>query len=92
MLAYEPPERIVFSWDINPMWQIESDLDKTSEVAGAEALPAGLRVTFDTSSTAPTGPPPAAVKNDARRRTADLDRTQVGGPSAQGTRRVRGNS
>jgi uncharacterized protein YndB with AHSA1/START domain len=32
VLAYEPPERIVFSWDINPHWQIETDLDRTSEV------------------------------------------------------------
>jgi uncharacterized protein YndB with AHSA1/START domain len=32
VLAYEPPERVVFSWNINPQWQIESDLDKTSEV------------------------------------------------------------
>lgn len=32
VLAFEPPDRIVFTWDINPYWQIESDLDKTSEV------------------------------------------------------------
>ena len=32
ILAYEPPHRIVFSWDISPQWQIEKDLDKTSEV------------------------------------------------------------
>jgi uncharacterized protein YndB with AHSA1/START domain len=32
VLAYEPPERLVFSWDINPQWQIESDLERTSEV------------------------------------------------------------
>jgi uncharacterized protein YndB with AHSA1/START domain len=32
VLAYEPPNRIVFSWDISPQWQIESDHDKTSEV------------------------------------------------------------
>jgi uncharacterized protein YndB with AHSA1/START domain len=32
VLAYEPPDRIVFSWDINPEWQIETDLEKTSEV------------------------------------------------------------
>jgi uncharacterized protein YndB with AHSA1/START domain len=32
VLAYEPPNRIVFSWDINPQWQIETDFDKTSEV------------------------------------------------------------
>jgi uncharacterized protein YndB with AHSA1/START domain len=32
VLAYEPPDRIVFTWDINPYWQIETDLTKTSEV------------------------------------------------------------
>jgi uncharacterized protein YndB with AHSA1/START domain len=31
VLAYEPPNRIVLSWDITPQWQIESDSDKTSE-------------------------------------------------------------
>jgi uncharacterized protein YndB with AHSA1/START domain len=32
VLAYEPPNRVVFSWDISPQWQIEPDPDKTSEV------------------------------------------------------------
>ena len=32
VLAYEPPDRVVFSWDISPRWQIESNLEKTSEV------------------------------------------------------------
>jgi uncharacterized protein YndB with AHSA1/START domain len=32
VLAYEPPTRVVISWDINPQWQIETNLDKTSEV------------------------------------------------------------
>lgn len=32
VLAYDPPQRIVFSWDISPYWQIETDLDRTSEV------------------------------------------------------------
>jgi uncharacterized protein YndB with AHSA1/START domain len=32
VLAFEPPNRLVFSWDINPQWQIESDPEKTSEV------------------------------------------------------------
>jgi uncharacterized protein YndB with AHSA1/START domain len=32
VLAYERPSRVVFSWDINTQWQIETDLDKTSEV------------------------------------------------------------
>jgi uncharacterized protein YndB with AHSA1/START domain len=32
VLAFERPNRVVFSWDISPHWQIESDPDKTSEV------------------------------------------------------------
>jgi uncharacterized protein YndB with AHSA1/START domain len=32
VLAFEPPDRVVFSWDISPQWQVETDLDKTSEV------------------------------------------------------------
>jgi uncharacterized protein YndB with AHSA1/START domain len=32
VLAYEPPTRIVFTWDISPRWQIESDLARSSEV------------------------------------------------------------
>jgi len=32
VLAYEPPSRIVFSWDISPKWQIEEDLNRSSEV------------------------------------------------------------
>src|ERR671914_961799 len=32
VLAYEPPHRVVLSWDISPQWQIEPDLAKTSEV------------------------------------------------------------
>jgi uncharacterized protein YndB with AHSA1/START domain len=32
VLAYEPPDRVVFSWDISPQWQVESDPERTSEV------------------------------------------------------------
>jgi uncharacterized protein YndB with AHSA1/START domain len=32
VLTYEPPDRLVFSWDISPHWQLETDRDKTSEV------------------------------------------------------------
>jgi uncharacterized protein YndB with AHSA1/START domain len=32
VLAYEPPDRVLISWDISPFWQIETDPDKTSEV------------------------------------------------------------
>ena len=32
ILAYEPPDRVVFSWDIGPTWQIETEPENTSEV------------------------------------------------------------
>ncbi|WP_250008495.1 SRPBCC family protein [Actinoplanes sp. M2I2] len=32
ILAYEPPNRIVFSWDIGVQWELEKDLANTSEV------------------------------------------------------------
>jgi uncharacterized protein YndB with AHSA1/START domain len=32
VLAYEPPSRVVFSWDISTQWQVENDPSKTSEV------------------------------------------------------------
>jgi uncharacterized protein YndB with AHSA1/START domain len=31
VLAYEPPHRVVLSWNISPHWQIETDPAKTSE-------------------------------------------------------------
>jgi hypothetical protein len=31
VLAFEPPNRVLLSWDISPRWQIENDSDKTSE-------------------------------------------------------------
>jgi uncharacterized protein YndB with AHSA1/START domain len=32
VLAFEPPTRVCFSWDINLQWQLEADPAKTSEV------------------------------------------------------------
>ena len=32
VLAYEPPDRVVISWDISLQWQLERDPEKTSEV------------------------------------------------------------
>jgi uncharacterized protein YndB with AHSA1/START domain len=32
VLVYEPPDRLVISWDLNPQWQVETDPDRTSEV------------------------------------------------------------
>ena len=31
-MAYEPPSRVVFSWDISPHWSVETDPASTSEV------------------------------------------------------------
>ncbi len=32
VLAYEPPVRVLFSWDIGPQWQVEPNPELTSEV------------------------------------------------------------
>jgi uncharacterized protein YndB with AHSA1/START domain len=32
VLDYQPPQRVVFSWDIGPTWQIETAPERTSEV------------------------------------------------------------
>lgn len=31
VLAYDPPNRVLLSWNISPQWQIETDPRKTSE-------------------------------------------------------------
>lgn len=31
VLAFEPPNRVLLSWDISPRWQLETNPDKTSE-------------------------------------------------------------
>jgi len=31
VLAYEPPRRVLMSWQISPQWQLESDPEKASE-------------------------------------------------------------
>jgi uncharacterized protein YndB with AHSA1/START domain len=32
VLAFEPPHRLVISWDISPQWELETDPDRSSEV------------------------------------------------------------
>jgi uncharacterized protein YndB with AHSA1/START domain len=32
VLAFEPPSRIVISWDISPRWQVETNPERCSEV------------------------------------------------------------
>jgi uncharacterized protein YndB with AHSA1/START domain len=32
IVAYEPPSRVVFTWNIGPTWHVETDPDRVSEV------------------------------------------------------------
>lgn len=32
VLVFEPPRRVVFSWDIGPTWQLETERENASEV------------------------------------------------------------
>jgi uncharacterized protein YndB with AHSA1/START domain len=32
ILEFDPPHRVVFSWDIGPTWQVEAEPDNSSEV------------------------------------------------------------
>jgi len=32
MLTFDPPHRLLFSWDIGPAWQVETDPARSSEV------------------------------------------------------------
>jgi uncharacterized protein YndB with AHSA1/START domain len=49
VLAFEPPNRVVFSWDISPQWQIETNLEKTSvvEVRFTSEAPERTRVELE---------------------------------------------
>ena len=64
VLAYEPPDRVVFSWDISPQWQIETDPDHTSEVEVRffAETPARTRVELEHRHLERHGPGWAAVQ------------------------------
>ena len=48
ILAYEPPSRVIFTWDVGPTCQIENDFTKTSEVEVRFIVESGerTRVTY----------------------------------------------
>jgi len=41
VLAYEPPDRVLISWDISPQWQIETDHHGWPQMREAVAGPDG---------------------------------------------------
>lgn len=49
VLAYDPPTRLMFSWDISPQWQLETDPERASEVEVrfVEEAPSRTRVVLD---------------------------------------------
>ena len=47
VLVYEPPRRVVFTWDIGPTWQLEPDPSKTSEVEVRFTAESGERTRVD---------------------------------------------
>jgi uncharacterized protein YndB with AHSA1/START domain len=47
VLAYEPPRRVVLSWDISPHWQLEMDPAKASEVEVRFSAEAANRTRVD---------------------------------------------
>ena len=58
ILAFDPPDRVIFSWDISPRWTIETDQARTSEVEVrfyAES-PTRTRVELDTGTSTGTAP------------------------------------
>ncbi len=66
VLAYEPPHRIVFSWDISMQWQIETDPAKTSEVE-VRFLPDGPGAHPGRARAPSHRPPRRGLGVDARR-------------------------
>jgi uncharacterized protein YndB with AHSA1/START domain len=47
VVAYEPPDRVVFTWDISPSWEIETHPERTSEVAVHFVAEADARTRVD---------------------------------------------
>ncbi len=47
VLVYEPPSRVVFTWDIGPTWQLETDPSRTSEVEVRFTAESGERTRVD---------------------------------------------
>jgi len=47
IVAYEPPKRVVFTWNIGPTWQLETDQARCSEVEVRFTAESGERTRVD---------------------------------------------
>ena len=65
VLVYEPPNRVVFSWDINPEWELETEPENTSEVEVrfVEEAPGRTRVELEHRNLDRHGPGWQAMRN-----------------------------
>ncbi len=65
VLVYEPPQRVVSSWDIGPRWQVETEPDNTSEVEVrfVAETPSGTRVELEHRNLDRHGPGWEAVRD-----------------------------
>jgi uncharacterized protein YndB with AHSA1/START domain len=71
VLAWEPPHRLVLTWQINGHWQYDPDPEHASEIEGASA---------------PTGPsrPPSSWSTGAWSGSSTARRSATGSPAAAG--------
>jgi uncharacterized protein YndB with AHSA1/START domain len=65
VLAYDPPHRVLLSWDVSPQWQLETDPEKTSEweVRFVSETPERTRVELEHRNLERHGPGWEAVRD-----------------------------
>ena len=63
ILAFDPPDRVVFSWDISPRWSIEPDPAQTSEVEVRFYAEAPTARGWNWSTATSTGTAPAGSRS-----------------------------